>query len=62
MVSLFLFYCENGLLKQCENTVVSWGARGPGDLGYARTGAERRPNPSLATKTRRNPKGFLFLF
>jgi len=39
MVSLFLFYCENGLLKQCENTVVSWGARGPGDLGFAPTGA-----------------------
>ena len=34
------------------------GARGPVDLGYARTGAERRPNPPLATK--KNPKGFFF--
>ena len=38
-VSLSLFYYESGLLKQCENTVVSWGARRPVDVCSAPTGA-----------------------
>ena len=42
------------------------GARGPVDLGFAPTGAERRPNPPLATikKTPENTmfRGFFICF
>ena len=61
MVSLFLFYCENGLLKQCENMVVSWGARGPGgakrpgDVCSAPTEVERRPSVLRGPERERRP-------
>ena len=37
---------ENHIYRiRTPDNVVVWGARGPGDLGFAPTGAERRPNP-----------------
>ena len=45
------FFVHNeSVLKQCESTVVSWGAERPGDVRLAPTEAERRPNPSILKK------------